>query len=380
MKASKYGLKEIKDLSTSTSTIMIYSNMFFNLDLLFEKIKLTKIETPLTKKQKNVDKDKLRAPYGAIISVQSKNQIRGVNIKKKKKHWCTVCQPIEMRNDKEHKILTITEHFETILDKKGNVDRLIGILYCSKCQKYYKPEEQKKINHFLNQVTIVMSLNKENQPLLNIMLFKSSFKIAGCKNKEDAMEAIMILWQDYIVNIPNSWNFVTGAKNPRFIFETVMRNVGFKLGFPIERPALNTLMNKKKYRDRVFMSQYETSAHTNVNIKMFSEKPKDFKYECLIIPLDTSRKPFFTHLDRIPYKIEKKEKKIQGKYNIFIVFSSSETILSGRYDEQMEEMYNFFIETAFKNKDLIQEQLTEPDQMEIKKIKSQNKQRQRTTF
>lgn len=370
-RASKYGLKEFKDLSTSTSTIMIYTNVFYDTAKLFETLELTKINTPLTKKQKNVDKDKLEAPYGAIISVQSKTKIRGVNLKKKKKHWCTICQPIETRNDKVYKVLTITEHFEEVLDKKG---RCLNIIYyCSKCQKHYKPEEQKKISHFLNQITIVMSLGKKDRPLLNIMLFKSSFKIAGCKNREDAIEAIMVLWQDYIVNKPKTWKLATGVTNPRFVFETVMRNVGFKLGFAIERPALNTLMNEEKYQDHVFMSQYEPSAHTNVNIKMFSEKPKNFRYDCLVIPLDTKRKPFFIYLTNIPYKVEKKKQKIQGKYTTFIVFSSSETILSGRYDQNMEEMYNFFVTAAFKNKKAIEENLQAPNQDAIEKIKSRLK-------
>lgn len=372
MDATKYGLKRFEELNTSTSTIMIYANLFFNVEKLLN-IPVADIDPPLTKKQKNVDKSKLILPYGTIVSVQSETMIIGVNLRKKKKHWCKVCQPTRTEEDgSEKKILTITEEYEKSTFKG---QRCILIKYfCSKCQKIYDPKEQKTISHFLNQITIVISLGNEKNPPLNIMIFKNTMKIVGCKSKDDAMEAVLILWQDYISRIPNAWRMVKGANNPRFVFETVMRNVGFKLGFAIERPALNNLMNQEEYSEHVFMSQYETSAHTNVNIKMFSNRPKDFKYECLVIPLDTKRKPFFTYVPEILYKArddkkKQKNQKIQGKYATFIVFSSSEVILSGRYDQNMKDAYNFFVSTAFENKDLIEEKLDQPDVLAIKKIK-----------
>ena len=43
----------------------------------------------------------------------------------------------------------------------------------------------------------------------------------------------------------------------------------------------------------------------------------------------------------------------------FIVFSSSQTILSGKYDANVKEQYQFFIDTLLKYKDRIQERLEE---------------------
>lgn len=365
--AVDYGLKPFENLQTSTSTVMIYSNVNFDTRALFEALQLTEVECPLTKKQKNVDKKKIVAPYGAIISVQAKTRIRGVDLRKKKKHWCTICQPIKVVDDREVKVLTVTEHLH---HESGTTfeDSVYAIMYyCSKCQETYRPEEMKKINHFLNQITIVISVGK--QPLLNIMMFKDNLKIAGCKNIDDAVEAVLILWQDYISKYPEAWKLKKGATNPRFVYETVMRNVDFKLGFPIERPALNTLMNEEKFREHIFMSQYESTGHTNVNIKMFSTKPENFKYDCLVIPLDTSREPHFIKLATIPYKKTKKKDSKASKYVTFIVFSSSEIILSGRYDENMKEMYEFFVDVVFKNRKAIEEKLDAPDQHAITKIK-----------
>ncbi len=347
---------------------MIYTNLLFDIQKLFDLLTLTEVDVPLTKKQKNVDKKKIVAPYGAIISIQAKTKIRGIDLRKKKKHWCTVCQPIKVIDDREIKVLTVTEHLEreggTTFD---NTVRKI-MYFCSKCQETYRPEEMKKINHFLNQITIVLSVGK--QPLLNIMMFKDNLKIAGCKNMDDAVEAILILWQDHIRHIPGAWALKKGAKDPRFVYETVMRNVDFKLGFPIERPALNSLMNSDLFSDRVFMSQYESTGHTNVNIKMFSTKPENFTYDCLVVPLDDAKGPYFIKLPNIPYKKPKKDENSVRKYITFIVFSSSEIILSGRYDSNMKEMYEYFVDIVFRHRKVIEEKLGTPDEGEIAKIRN----------
>jgi hypothetical protein len=198
------------------------------------------------------------------------------------------------------------------------------------------------------------------------MLFKNSLKIAGCKNEEDAAEVLLVLWQDYITNIEDSWKLKTSEKHPKFIFDVVMRNVDFKLGFFIDRENLNYLMNSSKYKDNVFMSQYESTGQTNVNIKMFSNKPDNFTYDCLVIPIKNKYKPYFITVNENKYKNSKKKEKI--KYITFIVFSSSEIILSGRYDEVMKKMYEFFVTTAFTNRKDIEETIREPDYKEVQKI------------
>jgi len=366
----KYGLKEFEELKTSTSTIMIYTNLIFDTKAIFSSLELCDIEVPLTKKQKNVDKKKVLSPYGTIISVQSTTRIRGVDLRKKKIRWCAICRPYKIvssstGNEKEKKLLTVCEYLVCEKDEHGEDTDIWAIkYYCGKCQTSYDPWEFKKINHFLNQLTIVLSVGKH--PMLNIMMFKDNLKIAGCKNKDDAVEAIIILWQDYIVKNPSLWRLKNGATTPRFQFQVVMRNVDFKMGFPLERNETNFLMNDPKYRDKIFMSQYEPTGQTNVNIKMYSIKPDDFMYDCLVIPFKGN--PYFVAIPDLTYKNPKKKTK-GGKYITFIVFSSSEVILSGRYDKNMKEMYEFFAKIMFSHKKQIQEVIYDPDQSEITKIR-----------
>lgn len=348
-KMTKYGVPEYEDLKTSTRTVMVYTNISFELKKIFESVKVTDIEAPLTKKKKNVDKKRLVAPYGAIISLQKENLIRGIDLRKAKKHWCPACQVVIVKEEREIKVNTVEERLKLL---PGTDIREIQY-FCTKCETYFTLRQLKKIINFLNQITIVISVE---HIILNIMLFKNNFKIAGCKNDDDAVESSMILWQNYILP-SEGFSLISGEKHPKFVFCLVMRNVDFRLGFFIDRKELNRLMNDKKYAEKIFMSQHESTAHTNVNIKMFAKKPKGYLHDCLVMP--QNKEPYFVKLKHNPYKPKKKKK---PKYTTAIVFSSSEIILSGRYDETMRKSYEFFVKAAVSNRGLIEEKLKSPGQ------------------
>lgn len=346
-------LPSFKDLNTSTRTVMAYSNLEMDLKKIFFGVNITDITIPLTKKKKNVDKKKLKAEKGTIISAQHTNRHRGINTKKTRKHWCSVnCRmtKIDPEDETEIKILTITEKYVLV---EGDVYETY--YFCSNCQKTFRLRELKKIVNFLNQVTIVMSMG---DLILNIMIFKDNFKIAGCKTDEDAIEAMRVLWDMNIKHIQNGYTIHKnhlGNPDPTFLFRLVMNNVDFKLGFYIDRQELNKLMNEKRFNHIVFMSQCETTGHTNVNIKLYCNRPDDYMYTCMILP--SGQAPIMTAIPTNPYKVEKKKKdKIT-----FIVFSSSEIILSGRYYSEMEKAYDFFIKTVFENKEKVEEKIKKPN-------------------
>ena len=106
----------------------------------------------------------------------------------------------------------------------------------------------------------------------------------------------------------------------------------------------------RKYSSKIYMSQHESTAHTNVNIKMFAKKPKGYMHDCLVIP--KNKESYFVKLKHNPYRPQKKKK---PKYTTAIVFSSSEIILSGRYEETMRKSYEFFVKVAVSNRKLIEE-------------------------
>jgi hypothetical protein len=288
-------IKQFDKLPISTLTCMVYTNVTFDIPKIFKSIPIQIVEIPLTKKHRKVDKRGIRATYGSIFSAQYKNDVRGIRIRK----------------------------------------------------------QRKETKYFLNQMTVDLSLGGEPSLNLNIMIFKDSLKIVGCRSIDNAIEATMILW-DYIKadSTQFSFNYPTDTYG-KFVFETVMKNYDFSLGFRIDREALNIVMNSNQFSDKVYMSQFESTGNTNVKIKLHTKKPEDYKYECLHIPVNSEA--YFEYLSVNPYENPKKKKK--EIYITLLVFASSQTILSGRYDDEMKRVYKFFVDAMDKCRDKIEEQL-----------------------
>lgn len=372
--------RPFEDLNISTETIMCYTDAYFNIEQMFYKLPITHVNVTYTKKQKNVDKKNLQVDYGNIISLHYKNLFRGVYTRKKKKRFCTICQPCIIDNGKKTQILTITEEIDKALPE--DIEKILGkealrckdimqvYYYCSKCKKRYHPREIKKINHFLNQISIVISIGKS--PLIDVMLFKNktnknSLKLAACKNLDDAMETVFALWQDLIMPDKTLWYLGENAKatSVKFIFEQVMINVGFCLGFNIDRTKLNQLFNDDSLKKNVFFSSYEPTGHSNVNIKMYSTEPENFKLDVLVFPLDGKQ----AVLKKVPIaQVKPPKKKPKKVYNTFIVFASSEIIMSGRYYENMKQIYDYFIYTILSNKNKIKEKTRAVEKVSLQDI------------
>lgn len=285
--------KSFDDLGISTKTVMVYGNIEFDIEKLYNEMPITIVDVPLTKKKKLPDMKKVIAPYNTIISLRYKNEFRGIATKQISK-------------------------------------------------------EEKSSNYFLNQVTCILSLGEKN---LHIMVFKNKLKIAGSKETDQAFKAVELLWK-HICKVKDG--FKMKDKNPpKFIFDTVMTNVDFKLGFKIDRKKLNNLMNDYKYRNLVHMSRFETTGNTNVNIKMHCIIPENFKYDCMTI--EHGKKPKFSKVPENLYDDKKTKKK--EKYTTFLVFRSSKVIESGRFYESMKNGYNYFIDIINQNKDSIEEKI-----------------------
>lgn len=355
-----------ENLPTSTATSMVYSNINLDLKAVFSGIPITHIVPPLTKKKKNIDRKALKAPYGAIISIQKSIFIRGIRMSKKKTYWCPSCQLLD---DDDEEIHSVLEQVRPITKEDAEIEALpmdtkkIHFV-CSECDREFQIKQLREIVPFLNQVTIVVSIG---HVIVNVMMFRDNFKLAGNKSYDDAIEVIMILWENYISTIQDSWTFrtikdtatgemVTG-KDVHFLFEIVMRNVDFKLGFAIDKKKLNKLMNKEEYKDRVKLCQCETTSATHVNVKMKTSKPDDFMYDVLVYKKGCSTDPYFTEMKE---KIYAKNKAVKEKFITFIVFSSAEIILTGRYPSSMKDQYEFFVKTATERRSEIEERIDAP--------------------
>lgn len=359
-----------ENLSTSTATVMVYSNLRYDLKKIFDHIPVYSMSPPLTKKKKNINKKELVSPYGRIISLQHSIYIRGIRMSKKKKYWCPTCQPIEICEDEEEKkILTVEEEVKPLAEDDEEFgtfpdDTQKIHFVCRDCKGEFKIKQLQKIVPFLNQVTIVLSIGTV---IVNIMMFKDNFKLVGNKSIENAYEAIMILWENYITATPDGWAFrsvksenadtATLATDSHFLFDLVMRNVDFNLGFSIDKKKLNMLMNLPEYKNQVHLSQCETTSATHVNIKMYTKQPDNFTYDMLVYDKGENHGAYFS---KVSEKLYAKKKKPVPAYITFIVFSSAEIILTGRYFANMKERYEFFVKTAQKNRSDIEEIIDKP--------------------
>lgn len=377
-----------EELLASTATSVVYSNININLRKLFNNAVIFKLDPPLTKKKKNINKKALFAPYGRIISIQHGLYIRGIRMSKKKKYWCPDCQKMEIKDDDEKEVHTVEEHIRNMTDDAVKSENVAGgtqklHFVCKDCGGEFEIQKLKKIVPFLNQVTISLSLGNI---MVNVMVFADNFKIAGNKTISDAHESIMILWENYITQIEGCWKFRRfgskksegrkslndketlemslsedetphEVKDAHFLFDLVMENVDFNLDFSINKIKLNDLMNSPTYKSRVHLSQCETTSATHVNIKMFAEKPENFQYDMMIYKNGLTENPYFT---KVSEKLYAKKKKAKPSYITFIVFSSAEIILTGRYKESMKDQYDFFIDTLRKNRSKVEEIISKP--------------------
>ena len=252
----------------------------------------------------------------------------------------------------EDKILTVNEVVRECIEKGLPSDTKKIFLVCSKCKREFEIYQLCRIVPFLNQVTIVLSIG---HILINVMMFKDCMKLSGNKTYDDAVEAVMILWENYITSVPNAWSFLKTdtCKEAHFMFDVVMRNVNFKIGFPIDKFSLNRLMNRDAYRNHVYLTKYESTSDTHVNIKMFTEKPDKFEYNMLAYDSAGIENPYFIQMT---WETEHKP-----MYVTFLIFSSAEVILSGHYINSMKEQYKFFIETINKHRHEIEEKISTPN-------------------
>ena len=116
-------------------------------------------------------------------------------------------------------------------------------------------------------------------------------------------------------------------------------------------------MNRGEYRNHVFLSKYESTSETHVNIKMLTEKPDNLEYNVLVYEKAGTEDPYFILMKEKKYALKKEPKPM---FITFVIFSSPQAILSGRYYNNMNEQYEFFIETIIKHRYEIEEKLSKP--------------------
>lgn len=298
-------IPSFSNIKISTQTIIAVSNLDFDLNLFYHYMPITKYtvirrKRGRKKKVEFIDPNKNILP-GSIISIQNKTNVRGALLKKKK--------------------------------------------------------ESK--TYFLNSITVIMVL--EDGKMINAKISKNGkFQITGCKDNNHFIQCVQYIYNHVLESEKQIGEKIVKIKNnethPCIIFNIVMKNIDFKVGFSIQRDKLDTFISL----NTDFHSHYEGSISTGVNIKIKSRQPYDTRLSCLEILNNNEYRQSMVDYSRYLEFLEEKEKKKEmkkEKYHTFLVFCSGSIIQSGSGPE-MENVYKQFMNILIKNKDNFEEKIS----------------------
>ncbi len=325
--SSKLKFPEFKSIKVSTKTFILMTNLILDIDKMFKCLPITEyilIPKRRGRKKKNEPiNPNVNISCGSIITLEYQNNIRGVDLKKKKKNK----------------------------DKK------------------------KRGNYFRNSVTIVMVI--DGKKINYKVSANGKFQMTGCKHDQQAELSIKWFWSYIkdnkdIYSFSNTNQMIQLNKTPiglekyeiipdnflKIVFIPAMRNIDFSLNFLVDREKLDEYFNTCTE----YHSLLETSfGYTGVNIKIPIKKSiKDLLLKEIIYKNDKwceeSVIPYTEYLSMLPDKdVVKKLKKI--RYNTFLVFHSGKTIMSGMESSFMEDEYYEFLNIIRDCYDIIEERL-----------------------
>jgi hypothetical protein len=277
-------IRSFDDFGVSTKTVIAITNIRVNLDHFFTYIPITDF-TPIEKKRGRkkricIETPTINLPFGTVVMIQRKREFRGIQLKTKNKRTNT---------------------------------------------------------YFLHSITIVLCI--QNNKFVNVKISANGkFQITGCKSDDHYQQSILA-----ILKILQDIELMTGesvyhlvdehgnhCKYLRVIFNTVMQNVDFNLGFSICRYKLNSYINQ----NTEYHSIFEGSIGTGVNIKIPIHNHSDNELLRITHNLITKESirdmvPLQAYNEMLDEKEQKKENK-KPRHHTFLIFASGSVIMSSR--------------------------------------------------
>lgn len=305
MSEAKQGIDQIE---VSTKTIISITNIKIDLDNLFNYIPITPycpIQKKRGRKKKSLVEQKVEIlPEGSIIGAQKGKEMRGVFPKKKKQK-------------------------DTI---------------------------------FPHSVALVISL--DSNKFINVKISRNGkFQITGCKYEEHPIKTIKYIFRHIceaeVISNTKIKSFDDKNENSIVVlFNTVMQNLDYNIGFNISRERLNTFINENTN----FCSIYEGSISTGVNIKIKSEDPYDATIQKLTYYYNVEKQEEKLKVEIVDYEqytnlLEEREirkEKKKDKRHTFLVFASGSIIMSSR-GPSMKKIFKDLINLLITNQSIIEE-------------------------
>jgi len=298
-------------IEVSTTTYTAQTNLVLDLDKISARLPLTEytvVPKRRGRKKKTVVEDPNKdVPYGSIITVDYKGELRGTNIK------CKCCK---------------------VEDEPT-----------SRCSHCVKQQTKKNKKGFRNSFTVVIVLDK----LINFKVYKNgTFQMTGCKSLDHAEMCVKTVW-NFVKSDPEMHSFSFGTSLD-VIFIPAMRNIDFSLGFKINRKRLHQYITRETNWHSFWEEDIGQQIYTGVNIQVPSNKKvTEMKLTNIVVPSkedewgEKTLVDYMTYVDRIEDTKDKRTKLGAKKDNTFLAFESGNLIMSGCCEEFMRDSYNDFI-------------------------------------
>jgi TATA-box binding protein (TBP) (component of TFIID and TFIIIB) len=291
------------DIKVSTKTIIAKTNMTIDLKKLFDYLPITdyKVNPKKRGRKKKIEQieEKIIIESGSIITLKFENDVRGVEIKKKK------------------------------IDKK------------------------KKSKWFRNSFTVVMII--DNKPINFKVCQNGMMQITGCKFDSQAEDCVKFIWY-YIKEQQDIYKFTYGDSLD-IMFIPVMRNIDFSLGFNVDREKLaKYISTQTKYHCLLETSFGYTGCNSKVPINIDIRKMKIKKLSFLDDNWVEKESIYDEYLSKLTEK-EINKKMNKERFVTFLIFHSGKVIQSSINSEFGRDSYYYFLEIIKSAFDEIEERL-----------------------
>ena len=291
------------DIKVSTKTIIAKTNMTIDLKKLFDYLPITeyKVNPKKRGRKKKLEQieEKIIIESGSIITLKFENDVRGVEIKKKK------------------------------IDKK------------------------KKSKWFRNSFTVVMII--DNKPINFKVCQNGMMQITGCKFDSQAEDCVKFIWY-YIKEQQDIYKFTYGDSLD-IMFIPVMRNIDFSLGFNVDREKLaKYISTQTKYHCLLETSFGYTGCNSKVPINIDIRKMKIKKLSFLDDNWVEKDSTYDEYLSKLTEK-EINKKMNKERFVTFLIFHSGKVIQSSINSEFGRDSYYYFLEIIKSAFDEIEERL-----------------------
>ena len=285
--------KSFGDIPISTRTIIVTTGVELNIQNLYKNLPVTEYkieEKKRGRKKKDVINNNIvnNIPNGSIISIKYQDGIRGVELKKKKRS-----------------------------------------------SKFFR-----------NAVTVIMFIS--NKPVNLKISTNGKVQVTGCKYIDYCKQAMIYLF-DIILKSRETYIVGEVEQYIDIIFNNVMTNKDFFIGFNVNRQNLDKIINSDTSHNSILETSF---GYTGVNLKMSLGENRERTFDCLKINTETKEstdyKMFYSdYIKKLNSKELEKEHK--RKYITFLIFQSGNIIMSGINEVLMEEYYNIFYDIIDKN-------------------------------